>query len=298
MAIINFGSMNLDHVYTVPHFVQPGETLQSGEYHIYCGGKGLNQSVAAARAGAKTIHAGMMGEGGNILLRCLAENGVDTSLIGTPALPQGHAIIQVSESGENSILLFRGSNFAVTKEYIDRVLDTQKDIQYVIVQNEISEVPYLIEAAYAKGLKVVFNASPFDESLLEIDLAKISWLLINEIEGTCLTGETSPENILAKLKERSPDIGVVLTLGKEGAVCMKGGEMIRQGIFRVETVDTTGAGDTFTGYFIAGLDAGLPLKEALENAAAASAIAVSRRGAAPSIPYAAEVAAFIKEQKK
>ena len=297
MAIINFGSMNLDHVYSVQHFVQPGETLQSGEYHIYCGGKGLNQSVAAARAGAKTIHAGMMGEGGDILLHCLAENGVDTSLIGTPALPQGHAIIQVSESGENSILLFRGSNYAVTKEYIDRVLDTLKDVRYVIIQNEISEVPYLIEAAYAKGFQVVFNASPFDASLLEIDLKKIAWLLINEIEGACLTGETGAESILSKLKERSPDTGVVLTLGKEGAVCMKNEAMIRQGIFKVETVDTTGAGDTFTGYFIAGLDAGLPLKEALENAAAASAIAVSRRGAAPSIPYAAEVAAFIKERK-
>ena len=297
MAVINFGSMNLDHVYSVQHFVQPGETLQSEDYHIYCGGKGLNQSVAAAHAGAKTNHAGMVGEGGDMLLRCLSENGVDTSMIGAPALPQGHAIIQVSESGENSILLFRGSNFAVTKEYIDRVLEKEKDVRFVMLQNEISEVPYIIEAASARGLQVVFNASPFEKALLEIDLTKIAWLLINEIEGACLTGETEPEKILAKLKERSPDTGVVLTLGKEGAVCMKGEEKIHQGIFKVETVDTTAAGDTFTGYFVAALDAGLPLREALQNAAAASAIAVTRPGAAPSIPYADEVAAFIRERQ-
>ena len=297
MAVVNFGSMNLDHVYSVQHFVRPGETLQSGEYHTYCGGKGLNQSVAAARAGAKTIHAGMVGEGGETLLRFLSENGVDTSFIGRPELPQGHAIIQVSESGENCILLFCGSNFAVTKEYINRVLEQIEDVRFVMLQNEISEVPYVIEAARAKGLQVVFNASPFDLSLQEIDLTKIAWLLINEVEGACLTGETDPELILAKLKERSPDTGVVLTLGKEGAVCMKDKEVIRQSIFRVKAVDTTGAGDTFTGYFVAGLDAGLPLKDAMKNAAAASAIAVSRHGAAPSVPYADEVASFIRERE-
>ena len=297
MGIINFGSMNVDHVYSMPHFVQPGETLQSNAYNIYCGGKGLNQSVAAARAGAKTIHAGMCGKGGEMLLEFLGSNGVELSFLGKPDVAQGHAIIQVSESGENSIILFPGSNYAVTKEYVDGVLDQQQVPQYVMLQNEISEVPYIIEAAYKKGFPVVLNASPFDASLLEIDYSKVSWLLVNEIEGGCITGETEPEAILAKLREKYPETGVVLTLGKEGSICSKGDTVIRQGIFKVDTVDTTAAGDTFTGYFIAGLDAGLALEEALCRAAAASAIAVTRPGAAPSIPLAEEVTEFLKERQ-
>ena len=297
MGIINFGSMNVDHVYSMPHFVQPGETLQSNAYNIYCGGKGLNQSVAAARAGAKTIHAGMCGKGGEMLLEFLGSNGVELSFLGKPDVAQGHAIIQVSESGENSIILFPGSNYAVTKEYVDGVLDQQQAPQYVMLQNEISEVPYIIEAAYKKGFPVVLNASPFDASLLEIDYSKVSWLLVNEIEGGCITGETEPEAILAKLREKYPETGVVLTLGKEGSICSKGDTVIRQGIFKVDTVDTTAAGDTFTGYFIAGLDAGLALEEALCRAAAASAIAVTRPGAAPSIPLAEEVTEFLKERQ-
>lgn len=297
MGIINFGSMNIDHVYSMPHFVQPGETLQSGAYNIYCGGKGLNQSVAAAKAGARTIHAGMCGKGGEMLLEFLGSNQVDISFIGKPDIPQGHAIIQVSESGENSIILYPGSNYAVTKEYVDSVLDQQQERQFVILQNEISGVPYIIEAAYRKGFPVVLNASPFDASLLEIDLSKVAWLLVNEIEGGCITGETEPEAILAKLRERYPETGVVLTLGKEGSICSRGDTVIRQGIFPVNTVDTTAAGDTFTGYFIAGLDAGLALEEALRRASAASAIAVTRAGAAPSIPLAEEVTAFLKERQ-
>ena len=296
MGIINFGSMNVDHVYSMQHFVQPGETLQSGAYNIYCGGKGLNQSVAAARAGAKILHAGMAGKGGEMLLSFLWENGVDISLIGTPEIAQGHAIIQVAESGENCIILYPGSNYAVTRDYIDRVLNSQETPQYVMLQNEISEVPYIIEAASKKGFQIVLNASPIDDALLEIDLSVVAWLLVNEIEGGCLTGEKEPEAILAKLREKSPETGVVLTLGKEGAICAKGNTVIRQGIYPVETVDTTAAGDTFTGYFVAGLDGGKTLAEALQNAAAASAIAVTRPGAAPSIPYAHEITAFLKER--
>ncbi|MBQ5521301.1 MAG: ribokinase, partial [Oscillospiraceae bacterium] len=190
-----------------------------------------------------------------------------------------------------------GSNYAVTKEYVDSVLDQQQGAPYVILQNEISEVPYIIEAAYKKGFPVVFNASPFDASLLKIDFSKITWLLVNEIEGGCVTGETEPEAILKKMREKYPETGVVLTLGKEGSICAKGDTVIHQGIFPVNTVDTTAAGDTFTGYFIAGLDAGLTLEEALCRASAASAVAVTRPGAAPSIPLAEEVTAFLKERQ-
>ena len=168
---------------------------------------------------------------------------------------------------------------------------------YYKLQQMWYEVPYIIEAAYKKGFPVVFNASPFDASLMEIDFSKISWLLVNEIEGGCITGETEPEAILKKMREKYPQTGVVLTLGKEGSICARGDTVIHQGIFPVSTVDTTAAGDTFTGYFIAGLDAGLTLEEALCRASAASAVAVTRPGAAPSIPLAEEVTAFLKERQ-
>lgn len=296
MSVINFGSLNVDHTYRVKNIVQPGETIQASDYNIYCGGKGLNQSVAAARAGAKVLHAGMLGKGGDILADTLRESGIDMAYIGTPDVPQGHAIIQVADSGENSIFLFCGSNFAITKEYADRVLDAQKEKCYVMLQNEISEVEYIISTAYQKGFPVVFNASPINETITKIDLKKVSWLLVNEIEGAALTGEQSPEKIIEKLRAANPDIGIVLTLGKEGAICSKGDALIHQGIYPVTAVDTTGAGDTFTGYFVAALDEGKSLEKAMQNAAAAAAISVTRKGASPSIPVAEEVEKFIQER--
>lgn len=298
MAIINFGSLNIDHTYTMSRFVQPGETVHSAAYNIYCGGKGLNQSVAASRAGAGVTHACMVGQGGKILVDHLNECGVDTSMLKYTATAQGHAIIQVAENGENSIILFSGSNYELSREYVCSVLDTFEDSCYVILQNETSNVPFIIEEAAKRGHKVVFNASPFEASLNEIDLKNIAWLMVNEIEGAQISGETEPENIIAAIHAVSPNTGIVLTLGKEGSICCCKGEIIRQGIFTVNTVDTTGAGDTFTGFFVAALDEGRSIKEALKRAAAASAIAVSRKGAAPSIPTAAEVDVFIEENDR
>lgn len=296
MGIINFGSMNIDYVYSMPHFVQPGETIHSEAYNIYCGGKGLNQSIAVARAGAGIIHAGMCGKGGELLLNFLNENRVNTSFIGKPDVPQGHALIQVAKSGENCIILYPGSNNAVTKEYVDKVLDAHKEPQYVMLQNEISEVDYIIRKAYEKGFKVVLNASPIDDALLKTDLSKVEWLLVNEIEGACFTGEEDPERIIAGLKKLSPGTGIVLTLGKKGSICAKGDMMIRRDIFKVDAVDTTAAGDTFTGYFVAALDFGLSAEDALLRATAASAISVTRPGAGPSIPFSNEVEKFIKSR--
>ena len=296
MAIINFGSLNLDHVYTMPHFVQPGETLSAADYQIYCGGKGLNQSVAASMAGGTVLHAGMLGNGGEMLLEMLKSRGVNTDLMGRTDTPQGHAIIQVSRTGENCIILYHGSNFEMTEEYIDQVLSTAEPGSYVILQNEISNLPYIVEQAFRTGCHIVLNPSPFEESLRELDLRKISWLILNEIEAEAMTGELQPEAVFAVLKEKAPNLSVVLTLGSRGSVCCSGEERIRQEIFPVRAVDTTGAGDTFTGYFVAALDEGRSLSEAMRLAAAGSAIAVSRSGAAPSIPWREETEAFLAER--
>lgn len=297
MAVINFGSLNIDNVYRVEHFVRPGETMQTLGYSVFAGGKGLNQSVALARAGAKVFHAVPAGTGSEFLLELLQSSGVDTSLILRAPAPQGHAVIQVNEKGENCIFLFAGSNAELTKEYADSILENAPAGSFVLLQNETSNVPYIIRRAAALGHRVVFNAAPFTPDLLKIDLKDISWLLVNEIEGAQFSGEQEPERILAALNKINPEMGVVLTLGSEGSLCGYKGEIFAQPIFPVEVCDTTAAGDTYTGFFLAALDSGKPIPEAMRIACAASAIAVSRTGAAPSVPTLSEVGDFLQTIK-
>lgn len=295
--ILNFGSLNVDHVYAVEHFVQPGETLSSTSYQVFCGGKGLNQSVAAARAGAEVFHAGVLGAGGEMLEQYLLDSGVHTEYLRRTGTPQGHTVIQISPEGENCIILAAGSNAEIRRADVDAVLERVSPPCWLLVQNETSEVPYLIEAAARRGLQTVLNASPFQPSLLELDYRNVTWLMINEVEGAQYAGSAEPEAILAHLRARYPGMGVVLTLGSAGCICVRGSERAEHGIFRVPVVDTTGAGDTFTGYFIAALSDGAALSDAVELASAASALAVSARGAAPSIPTLERVRTFLRERR-
>ena len=289
MKILNFGSCNIDYVYSLDHIVRAGETESTGNLSVFAGGKGLNQSIALARAGADVFHAGCIGEGGDFLRALLEENLVDTSFLRTVGEKNGHAIIQVSREGENSIFLYPGSNECVTVEQIDQTLSEFSSGDYLLLQNEISNVGYLVEAAHARGMQIVLNPSPCNETLRKIDLSKISYLILNEIEAGILSGEESAHGALAFFAKRYPALNVMLTLGKKGCVYKDRERCVRHPIFRVQAVDTTAAGDTFTGYFLAGLAKGEPIEQILKTASCASAIAVSRAGAAPSIPTMAEV---------
>ncbi len=293
MRILNFGSMNLDHVYQVKDFVRPGETDAALSYEIFPGGKGLNQSIAIAKAGGAVFHAGAAGEGGSVLERCMQDAGVDCTLMKHAAVSQGHAIIQVNRQGENCIILHPGSNHAVDTGYIDETLDGFSGDTYLVLQNEINNLTYLIERAWEKGLQIVLNPSPMDEAMRALDYGKVSWLLVNEIEGALITGKQESEEILEALYQRYPTTNIVLTLGSKGSVCRCGDTLHRQSSFSVEAMDTTGAGDTFTGYLIAGIAEGKAVTEALQFASAASAISVTRTGAATSIPMRAEVEEFL-----
>ena len=286
MKIVNFGSLNLDHVYRVPHAVATGETLAAASFQILLGGKGLNQSVAIARAGANVLHGGFIGGDPKAkdLVDCMEASGVDVSKIRTTSEPQGHALIQVNDEGNNCIVIYGGSNQCVSKEYIDEVLAEFEDGDYVVLQNETSNVEYAIEQANAKGCKVVLNASPIDERMLALDYNKVDWLIINEIEGAAIAGVEDIEQIIPVLSERYSKLNIVLTLGVEGSRCYTGGEVYTQAAFKANAVDTTAAGDTFLGYVVAGLVAGTPMQEILRTASAASSIAVSIMGAAGSIP--------------
>ena len=290
MKVLNFGSLNVDYVYQMESILIPGETQASKERNVFSGGKGLNQSIALAKAGIPVYHAGMIGEGGDILLETCRENGVNTEFIRKIDAPSGHTMIQVDKNGQNCILLHGGSNRAITKEFVDSVLENFEAGDIILLQNEVSEMPYIIDKAYERGMQIFLNPSPYDAYLDACDMSKVSCFFMNEIEGGLISGgETDPDKIIEKVLEKYPDARIVLTLGGDGSIYADKNERHHQEIFKVETVDTTAAGDTFTGYFIAGFINGTPIKETLRMSALAASIAVSRPGATPSIPYMEEV---------
>ena len=290
MKILNIGSLNIDYVYAVPHFVRHGETLSSMEMETLCGGKGLNQSIALARAGVKVYHAGCIGEDGEMLVRCLAENGVDTSLIRRCPGKTGHAIIQVDAFGENCIILFGGANQKITEAYIDEALSAFSAGDILLLQNEVNLVDSMIRKAKARGMRVAVNPAPMNQTMLSAPLDLADMLFLNEVEAEDLCGERDPMRQLSALRDRYPMAVFVLTLGEEGSLYQApGGEIFRQGIYRVPVVDTTAAGDTFIAYLLAGLESGREVSECLRLAAKAAAITVSRKGAAASAPRMEEL---------
>ncbi|CDC62568.1 putative uncharacterized protein [Clostridium sp. CAG:448] len=293
MKILNIGSLNLDYVYTVPHFVAAGETLASTAREVFCGGKGLNQSIALARAGGQVLHAGAIGPEGGALERALTDAGVDTHLLLHREIPTGHAMIQVNMTGNNCILLYGGANRSLDRDYIDRVIGECEPGDILVMQNEVNLPLYMVERAYKAGMRVVLNPSPYNEELADIPFEKVAYLLLNETEGRQITDKSDPDAILSALRGSYPSLCVVLTLGENGAIYDDGHIRTRQPIFSVPVADTTAAGDTFTGYFVTAIANGSSPAEALRPASAASAISVSRKGASPSIPQKEEVAAFL-----
>ena len=290
--VLCFGSLNIDYVYQVDHFVQKGETLQSQGLNVYTGGKGLNQSVALSRAGCKTFHAGMIGEDGRFLLDVLAKSKVDISRIAISGqVRTGNAIIQNNKEGDNCIMLYAGANHQITEEMADAALADFGEGDYLVVQNEINCLSYIIQAAKKKGLVIVLNPSPVDENLTEENLQLVDYLVLNEIEASALTGYQSErvEGLAAALQNKYPHSRCVLTLGDKGSCYIDGDIRIHQKIFPMAVKDTTAAGDTFLGYFVASLLQGRDIAGSLRRASKAASIAISRVGAAPSIPWGREV---------
>lgn len=295
MKVLNIGSMNLDMVYQMDHIVQPGETESSFGMNIFLGGKGINQSIAAAKAGAQVFHGGMIGPDGQPFLDACKEYGVDARHIRMVEGKSGHAIIQIDKNAQNSILLFGGANQMLTEDYVDGVLADFTAGDILLLQNEVNLLPYIVDKAWEKGMQIALNPSPYNKKLDAVDLSKVSIFLMNEVEGGQITGLTDPDQILADMLRRFPQAKIVLTLGKDGAVYADSTQKHFQPIFPVKAVDTTAAGDTFTGFFLAGLCENLPIPEILKRSAKASSIAVTRPGAVPSIPWREEVATALAE---
>jgi len=293
MKLLNFGSLNLDYTYHVDHFVKPGETEASFGRMTACGGKGLNQSVALAKCGAHVYHAGAVGEqDGQILLDTLQRAGVSTEFVKRlKDVPSGSAFIQVTPSGENCIVLDGGANQAITREQIDSVLERFVRGDWLILQNEISELPYLIERAHDIGMVIALNPSPMNESVLKMPLGYVDLFLLNEDEAALLSDYA--KDPLSDLAKRYPNAMIVITLGAKGSIAVNEGVRYVQEAYPTEAVDTVGAGDTFTGFLIGSLADGLPVQDALRLASKAASISVTRKGASSSVPEMKEVLASL-----
>ena len=295
MRVLNIGSLNLDYVYSVDHIILPGETEATGTRNTFLGGKGMNQSCALAKAGVEVYHGGLIGEDGKVFLDACKEYGVHSDFIRIVDGPSGHTVIQIDKNAQNSILLYGGANQKLTTEYIDEVLSHFGSDDILLLQNEVNMLPYIVDKAYEKGMLIALNPSPYNEKLDAVDMKKIGIFLLNEVEGFQLTGKKDPEEIIEAVRDLYPHARIVLTLGKDGAVYADREQKHYQPIFKVKAVDTTAAGDTFTGYFLAGLADGMAIPDVLRMSAKASSIAVTRPGAVPSIPYRDEVVQALAE---
>ena len=293
MTIWNFGSINADHFYDVPHLPAPGETLAATAYRIGLGGKGANQSVAAARAGAEVRHIGAVGQDDAWAIDRLAQYGVKTDHIARVNVATGHAVIYVAASdGENSIVIYPGANAAIELGAVKDALEAAATGDLLLMQNETGVQRAVAEVAKARGLRLIYSAAPFDADAVRDVLPYINTLIVNEVEARQLSAALDTGiNAL-------PVANVVVTLGSDGAVWhdIGAGTEARVAAIRVTPVDTTGAGDTFAGYLAAGLDAGLTVKDAMGRAAAAAALKVTRPGTADAIPSSDDVERFLATQ--
>ncbi|ANT60246.1 ribokinase [Salipiger sp. CCB-MM3] len=280
MAIFNLGSINADMTYRLPHLLAPGETLATSRLTRGLGGKGANMSVAAARAGARVVHLGAVGPDGRWAIERLTEYGVDTRQIAVIEEATGHAIIMLDAEAENSILIHPGANRALSVERVEAGLEEAGPEDIFVFQNETNLQREAAEIASRRGLRVAYAAAPFDAEAVTAVLPLLDLLVLNEVEAAQLE-EATGQGI-----ESIPVRDVVVTLGAKGCrwINTDSGESRNFAALPVTPVDTTGAGDTFTGYLLAGLDRALPMATAIELAQRAAALMVMREGTADVIP--------------
>lgn len=296
MAVINFGSINIDHVYSVDHFVKPGETLASSNYQQLLGGKGANQSIALAQAGADVQHVGSIHESDAAFKQTLIKHGVDCRFVKCHDEPSGHAIIQVTPSGENAIVLFGGANLTIDANTVQKALLDTGSADWVLTQNETSCIDEVLRQAKEKGLKVAFNPAPMNQNVKTLPLDCVDLLIVNETEAAAITEKDSLDDIVAAFQQDWQHAEVLLTMGKEGVMMIRKDDVYKVPAFTVEAVDTTAAGDTFIGYFLSAYSTHTDAEQALRRACAASALCVTRKGAAQSIPSQKEVDRFLAKQ--
>tara|TARA_B100001750_G_scaffold52282_1_gene39753 strand:- start:10463 stop:11326 length:864 start_codon:yes stop_codon:yes gene_type:complete len=285
VKILNFGSINKDFVYLVENFVQSGQTISSKKYEVFLGGKGLNQSVALAHSGANIYHAGCINKNDDSIIIQLNKWGVNTDNIIKVEDPTGHAIIQVNDNGENSIIIHGGANHSISSEQIENTLNKFKSGDILVLQNEINKIEEIINRGYEIGMKIFLNPAPFTKEIINYPLQKLDTLIFNESEGFGLSsGEQDKTKILKYLSKKYPSTKLLLTLGKKGSIYIYNNKVIEIPANKVNSVDTTAAGDTYIGYFISSYYKNNEVKESMEIASKAASISTTKMGGAISIP--------------
>ncbi len=289
MDVINVGSINIDYAYRVSHLVKPGETLNTQAFEKGLGGKGMNQSIALVRAGASVAHVGAVGQNDPWVLDAVKAAGVSTTHIEQLEQTTGHAIIQVDDSAENCIILHGGANQALLQNKVIEVFHAYPQAAWVLLQNETNNVANIIEAAVSLNKKVAFNPAPVSQSIAGVDFSHVSLLIVNEIELAQITQHENADEAIRALRSSYPDTELLITFGKQGARFINCDVDLFMAAMDVDAVDTTAAGDTFVGYFLASIAKGMGPDEALSIAIKAAAICVSKPGAASSIPDLSEI---------
>lgn len=286
MPIWNLGSINIDTVYSVPHIPAPGETISATNRQVFLGGKGTNMSVAAARAAARVHHIGAVGKDGGWVAQRLLEYGVDTHNIAVLDTETAQAIIMVDPEGENAILLHPGANAEVPQVTLQAAMAEADTGDWLVIQNETNLQRTAAQMGKRLGLKVAYAAAPFDAERVQAVLPYLDFLILNAVEAAQLQSATgqAPDDL--------PVRDVIVTRGAAGADWHGTGGKEHFPAIKVSPVDTTGAGDTFTGYVLAGLDRGMPMGQAIRQATKAGALMVTRHGTADVIPDLSEVQAF------
>lgn len=296
--LYNYGSINIDHVYRVPHLVRPGETLASHSYRQVLGGKGANQSLAVASAGGEVTHWGRLGQRDRWAMEMLSMAGVNTAHIELTAEASGHALIQVDDRGENAIILHPGANHGFSDAQQDALMTSVKPGDWLLLQNECNALGKIMVRAAEHGMRIAFNPAPMTADVLRLPLEQCQLLFLNRGEAAMLVGqpEQAPADaLLDALGQRLPTVEVVLTLGHNGVCYQHGETRLRLPAHPVKAIDTTAAGDTFIGYFMAARQFTDDIAAALRLASSAAALCVQREGAAPSIPVISEVHEVAKE---
>jgi ribokinase len=298
--IINLGSLCVDHVYQVDAFVGAGETTASRDHQLFPGGKGLNQSLAASRAGAQVAHVGAVGEDGRFLIELLATNSIDIDNVQVLAGASGHAVIQVTPQGQNAIVIAGGTNHQLPPSLIQTTIDALAPDDWLLLQNEINDVDQVLAAAAARNLQVALNVAPVDGREANYDLAAVKLLIVNEVEALALAQHRNPNmesvaEAFAELQQALPHGQLVLTQGKQGLRYAHNHRILSLSAYSVVAVDETAAGDAFIGFLLAAIARGAAMEVALREASAAGALAVTRAGAATSIPHRREVLDFIQQ---
>ncbi|CAG8665954.1 4352_t:CDS:2 [Funneliformis caledonium] len=329
--VLTFGSINIDEFFEVPHIVSSGETITSSKYSQKAGGKGANQSVALAKAGAFVWHAGKIGRDGTWIKEYMKEFGVKVDhIIISEDQPTGRAFIQISqETRDNSIVLLPGTNHMISLNEASKILDREFGIgDWVIMQNEIGQIGgEILKLCKEKGLTIVFNPAPISENIITVfSFNLVDYLIVNKLEAfqlykqisesNCDDKNISAQDLLTFISnEYQQLIGIIITFGSEGLYAWYRPEhrMFNLPAFKTEVLDTTGAGDTFAGYFITCIvrelkcrknDGSIPITDvnssmnlptaegflnALKEATVAAGLTVSRLGAMESIPSFSDV---------